>query len=71
MTDLSRIQELKELSNIDEVNSLLKQGWVLLSISKHDERNFYVIGFDDWKKFSIDNPIEENEFMKGLMNKEN
>ncbi len=71
MADLNNIIELKEIDNIDDVNSLLKQGWVLLSIRENDEKNIYIIGLDRWRKFSIDHPIEDNDFLNNLTNKEN
>lgn len=46
---LNNIQELKEVDNIQEVNLLLKQGWVLLSILESKDRNVYVVGLDRWK----------------------
>ena len=51
---LDNIDELKEVDNIQEVNSLLKQGWVLLSIREDKDKNIYVIGLDRWKKYSTD-----------------
>ena len=71
MADLNNIIELKEIDNINDVNSLLKQGWVLLSIRENDEKNMYIIGLDRWRKFSIDHPIEDNDFLNNLTNKEN
>ena len=70
---LNNITELKEVNNIQEVNSLLKQGWVLLSIRENDENNIYVVGLDRWKKFSIDHPSDPeawNEFFPKDSNQE-
>lgn len=58
---LTNIEELKEVDSIQEVNLLLKQGWVLLSILESKDKNLYVIGLDKWKKFRADGPIgQEN-----------
>jgi len=70
---LNNIDELKEVDNIQEVNSLLNQGWVLLSIREAKDKNIYVIGLDRWKKFSADNPVNQetwNEFFPKNPNQE-
>ncbi|WPP71600.1 hypothetical protein SOI81_08130 [Acinetobacter pittii] len=62
---LNNIKELKEVDNIQEVNLLLNQGWVLLSILESKDRNVYVVGLDRWKKFDADYPVDQeawNEF---------
>lgn len=62
---LNNIEELKEVDSIQEVNLLLKQGWVLLSILEAKDKNVYVIGLDKWKKFRADHPVDQevwNEF---------
>lgn len=56
---LTNIEELKEVDSIQEVNLLLKQGWVLLSILEAKDKNLYVIGLDKWKKFRADSPIDQ------------
>ncbi|MDM1764444.1 MULTISPECIES: hypothetical protein [unclassified Acinetobacter] len=52
MTELSDIKELKELEDISEVNSLLNENWVLLSIRELAEKNIYVVGLRKWPRFS-------------------
>lgn len=62
---LNNIEELKEVFSTQEVNHLLKRGWVLLSIREAKEKNVYVVGLDKWKKFDADQPVDQevwNEF---------
>lgn len=59
---LNNIDELKEVCSIQEVNLLLKQGWVLLSIREEKEKNIYVIGLDRWKKYSVDRPLTQEDW---------
>lgn len=60
--NLNNIDELKEVDNIQNVNSLLKQGWVLLSIRETKDQNIYVIGLDRWKKWSADHTVDQEAF---------
>lgn len=62
---LNNIEELKEVFSIQDVNHLLKRGWVLLSIREAKDKNVYVVGLDRWKKFDADHPVDPeawNEF---------
>ncbi|WP_139851999.1 hypothetical protein [Acinetobacter pullicarnis] len=51
MTDLGQIQEIKELDDISEVNSLLKENWILLSIRELEDKNIYILGLSKWSRF--------------------
>lgn len=63
MAELDRIKELKESSDINEINKLLKVGWVILTIKELEDRNIYTLGLNEWKEFYSKFPTQDFDLL--------
>jgi hypothetical protein len=49
---LSKITTVKESANIEEVNSLLKEGWQLITVTNSGSKFFYSLGWMEKEAFA-------------------